>query len=436
MYSFGLNQTITSNIQTPQRVEAKATTPIKPVVVERATTSNITPTSTHSSGLVSVRTELVTPEEKQKYTDLIRFADSQDRQNLQSLLKSGALLNNDSDDKSTTLDNLHKIITTERAIGLDSNNVLKETLSALANPFTINQQFGDIPKPYVKTILQNVTPNEQARNAELSEKSINIQNSSTCVSASIEFALAKQQPAEFARFAQDLSSKKISVEKTIDLSSLTDNKEDSIKLLESFKIPYKRFGEDKVKVLLAPDNNAIIRARIQNKHKDEGERSLIDVLMQSTIMNVASQQSYESLTDSRGGHFSSDSKALIDYEKTFAESIIQNKNKTCLVYQEIDNEGRISGYTTDFRTMMKQIAQTLKSGECVVAGYTFTDPVSKKVTGGHEITIVGITQDKNGDLMFICNDTDDGNSVPILHKVTEFLPRINHVGIPTELVNA
>ena len=429
MYSVGLNN---QPIQTQPIRRTVATAPIQ------APVARTIPTTSHAASayaLSTVRTELSTADEKQKYTDLIRVAHPETRQSLQILLKRGALLNNDSDDKSTTLDNLHKIVTTQRAQGLDPQIVLKETVSAIANPFVINQQSGDIPNQYARPLVQTVKPNEKARNAAINRQSINVVNSSTCVSASVEFALAKQQPAEFARFAQALTSPNLSVQKTIDLKDLTENKQEALALLDSFKIPYKKLGEDKVKVIFAPDNNAIIRARIQNSHKDAGERSLVDVLMQSTFMNVASQQSYESLTDSRGGHFSQDSKALVDYEKTFLESIVQNKNKTCLVYQTIDNEGRISGYTTDFKTMLNQITQTLKSGECVVAGYVFTDPMTQKVTGGHEITIIGITQDKNGDLLFICNDTDDKKNAPVTHKVSDLLPKINHVGIPTNLLS-
>ncbi|MBQ9688887.1 hypothetical protein IJV79_04555 [bacterium] len=429
MYSVGLNN---QPIQTQPIRRTVATAPIQ------APVARTIPTTSHAASayaLSTVRTELSTADEKQKYTDLIRVAHPETRQSLQILLKRGALLNNDSDDKSTTLDNLHKIVTTQRAQGLDPQIVLKETVSAIANPFVINQQSGDIPNQYARPLVQTVKPNEKARNAAINRQSINVVNSSTCVSASVEFALAKQQPAEFARFAQALTSPNLSVQKTIDLKNLTENKQEAVALLDSFKIPYKKLGEDKVKVIFAPDNNAIIRARIQNSHKDAGERSLVDVLMQSTFMNVASQQSYESLTDSRGGHFSQDSKALVDYEKTFLESIVQNKNKTCLVYQTIDNEGRISGYTTDFKTMLNQITQTLKSGECVVAGYVFTDPMTQKVTGGHEITIIGITQDKNGDLLFICNDTDDKKNAPVTHKVSDLLPKINHVGIPTNLLS-
>ena len=356
MYLTGINYN-PINTSKVQRVSASSLSSVAPKSF--GNTSNTNVSSNVTNGLTNVRTELVTNDEKQKYTDILRLVDSADRQNLQILLKNGTLLNNNSDDKSTVLDNLHNMLVKERAQGLDSKMVVKETIATLANPFLINQQFGDIPRPYVKPITQHVKPNKDARNATIDARSINVQNSSTCVSASIEFALAKQQPAEFARFAEGLTSKNISVEKTVDLSSLTNNKKDSFELLESFKLPYKRQGEDKVRVLLAPDDNAIIRARIQNSHKDEGERSLVDALMQSTFMNVGSQQTYESLTDSRGGHFSQDSKALVDYEKTFVESVVQNKNKTCIVYQNLDDEGKISGYTTDFKTMMKQISKTL-----------------------------------------------------------------------------
>ena len=419
-----------------QQIQRVVSTPISSSA-QKCTFSGSNNSQTVSSGnftLPSVRTRLVTAKENEMYSELVKNLDAEDKKNLEILLKNGILLNNDSDDKSTTLDNLYKIVTTERVQGLDKKMVLKETINTLANPFVINQEFGDIPKPYVKPIMKYIKPNEQSRESRMSAKALNVKNSSTCVSASIEFALAKEQPAEFARFVNGLTSKNISVKKTIDLSSLNKNHKEALEILDSFKIPYKRLGKNKVRVIFAPDDNAIIRARIQNSHKDEGERSLIDVLMQSTFMNVGSQQTYESLTDNRGGHFSQDSKALIDYEKTFVESVVQNKDKTCFTYQNIDEQGRISGYTTDKNTMLKNISKTLKRGECVIAGYTFTDPLSKKVTGGHEITIVGITKNNKGELMFVYNDTDDGKNEPVYKKVSELLPQINHVGIPTDIL--
>lgn len=429
MNTVSLNQT--GNIYAPQRV-------VNSTVNGAQNVSNPQSAQKYSSvpagvmGLSNVRTELVTLDEKQKYMTLLQVADVNDRKNLQLLLRNGTLLNNNSDDKSTTLDNLCKMVTTQRATGLTPQMVLKETLSALANPFVINQTFGDIPTPYVKPIVDNIKPNEKARNCAIDKNTINVKYSSSCVSASIEFNLAKQSPAEFARFAEGLTSPNISVEKTVDLKNLTENKQDALRLLDSFEIPYLRQGADKVRVLLAPDKNAIIRARIQNSHKDLNERSLVDALMQSTFMNVGSQQSYDSLTDMRGGKFSEDNKGLVEYEKTFTESIVQNKSKTSVTYQVLDDNARITGYSCDFSKMIKQIASALKSGENVIVGYTETD-ASNRVINGHEITIVGIKKDKNGELVFICNDTDDNKSCPVTHKVKELLPKIHHAGLPSEI---
>ncbi len=69
---------------------------------------------------------------------------------------------------------------------------------------------------------------------------------------------------------------------------------DAVWLLNKFKTPHKIGNFDKAVVLLKPDENAIIRARIQNHHRDKGERSIIDVLMQSTMMQLGSQQTYNS----------------------------------------------------------------------------------------------------------------------------------------------
>ena len=99
----------------------------------------------HSSDF---RTRFISNEEKQKYNDLQKMLDRQSKKNLDALLKKGILLNADSNDKSTVLDNLHKIATTPRAAGLNNIVTLKETISTLNNPFVINQEFGDIPAKY------------------------------------------------------------------------------------------------------------------------------------------------------------------------------------------------------------------------------------------------------------------------------------------------
>ncbi len=393
---------------------------------------------------LNVRTELTTKEEQAKYMSIISNIDRESRKNLELLLKSGILLNNNSNDKSTTLDNLHKILTTPRAAGLTPATILKETVNTIANPFTITQKFGNIPKSYLSEISQKARPNPKTPNDVINEQTIKV-NSSNCVAASIEFNLASQTPAEFARFAEGLTSPRMAVDKKINLNNLADNLLDSVYLLNIFEIPYKMSDFNTAKLTLAPDKNATIRAQIQNFDKDYLERSLVDVLMQSTFMNIGSQQTYDSLTDIRGGDFSMQNTGLVEFEKTFAESVVQDKNKISMVYQILDENGKITGYNTDFETMKKQILDSLSIGESVIIGYTYTlknselptpDPNKKpdeEILTGHEITIIGAAKDKNGKLIFICNDTDDDKSAPVLYPEDYLLPKIHHAGLPQKI---
>ena len=61
-----------------------------------------------------IRTSLSSKEETKKYNEISRLIDKSLKKDLQELLKTGKLLNNDSNDKSTTLDNLHKMATSTR----------------------------------------------------------------------------------------------------------------------------------------------------------------------------------------------------------------------------------------------------------------------------------------------------------------------------------
>lgn len=432
MSLLGINQT---------KIYASTPMAIRPVgnnVVPQMPPSRRTNQTSFKGGLLqastaNLRTQLSTNEEKTKYSHLIANLDKKDRKKIELLLKNGILLNANSNDNSSTLDSLYNIITTPRAVGLDSKVVLKETVNAIANPFVITQHFGDIPKSYVNSVLQNAQKNPKASHDEINEKTINVERSGACVSASIEFNLAKQMPAEFARFAQELSSPKVSVDKVIHLDRLASNSLDAIWLLNAFEVPYKADDFKTAKLTLAPDKNAIIRAQIQNSNKDKLERSLIDVLMQSTFMNVGSQQTYDSLTDNREGKFNDNNKGLIEFEKTFTESIVEDKNKISVTYQIVDENGKLTGYETTFDTMKKHILDSLAMGENVIIGYTQTDE-SGKIINGHEITIVGTKQDKNGKLIFICNDTDDDNPNPVEYPADFIIPMIHHAGLPQEIV--
>lgn len=73
------------------------------------------------------------------------------------------------------------------------------------------------------------------------------------------------------------------------------------------------------------------------------------------------------------------------------------------------------------------------SGENVIIGCIFTDE-NKKVQGGHEMTILGAKKAKDGETIFICNDTDDGKNEYVEYRAGELLPKIHHAGYPAHIV--
>ena len=383
-----------------------------------------------SFGNAQMRTSLSSKDEHNKYNEISTIIDKKYKKDLQDLLKTGKLLNNNSNDKSTTLDNLYKIATSERVQGLDKKKILEEVITTIKYPFIITQKFGDIPVNLQNDIINQ----EKAQGKNISSMDLDVK-SSTCPAASIEFNLAHKMPAEFARMAEGLTSPKINVEKTINVKDLSQNFVDIVWMLNEFGADYKFADWNTLKVNLKPDRNAIIRARIQNTYKDRDERSVIDVLMQSTFMNVGAQNTYDSLIDRRVPKYNEDDSGLIDIEKNFAEELATGKGKICVTYQQIDDNGKLVGYECEPSETLQHIQDTLNGGDNVIIGYTYCDS-DNNVIGGHEITIIGIETDKKGNKYFVCNDTDDGISDSITYSVDELLPKIHHAGIPkSALVN-
>lgn len=428
MYSLSVDNLSYNNYNTVKSVNtAKVQNNVATNVSAPNFTSNPMRAQIHfgtTQAVPNIRTELVSKEEKAKYTELTNLVDKETKRQLNTLLKNGILLNSDSNDKSTTLDNLYKIAKTKRAQGLNSQAILKDAINTISDPHIITQQFGNIPEQF-----QQMAKASEGNSSE----DINVEHSGTCVASSIEFNLAQKHPAEFARFAEGLSSPQMAVNKTIKMNNLADNTLDAIWLLNAFEVPYEAKDFDKATLKFAPDKNAIIRAQIQTVDKDKMERSPLDVLMQSTFMQVGSQQSYDTLTDKRAGKFNQNDKGLIEFEKTFTESVVEDKNKISVTYQTVDENARLVGYETDFNTMKKQITDALKLGENVIIGYTQVD-ASGTIINGHEITIIGTKTDKNGKMIFICNDTDDNVSKPIMYSEDFLLPKIHHAALPQAVV--
>lgn len=379
-------------------------------------------------GSYQVRTSLSGRDEHQKYNEISAIIDKKTRKDLHELLKNGKLLNNSSNDRSTTLDNIYKIITSPRAEGLDKKNLAEDVIQTIKHPFNITQKFGDIPSQFQNDII--VEEKNQGKNITAMDLDV---KSSTCPAASIEFNLAHKMPAEFARIAEGLTSEKISVIKKINVADLSQGLMDTIWMLNEFNTEHRMENWQTLTVNLKPDQNAIIRARIQNNFKDKDERSSIDVLMQSTFMNIGAQNTYDSLIDRRVPKYNDDDSGLIDIEKNFAEELATGKGKVCVTYQKIDDNGRLVGYECEQDETLAHIQNTLNQGDNVIIGYTYCD-ADNNVIGGHEITIIGIETDKKGNKYFICNDTDDGVSDAIKYPVAELLPKIHHAGIPKSVL--
>ena len=384
---------------------------------------------------LTVKTELVSSSDKKKYNELTAVLDGKYKKKLEFALKTGILLKNDSDDKSSVLDNLHKILKEERDPGLDGRTILKECLDIIDNPYVITQTCEDIPNEY-KTELLGLVTNLSEDKKELEEANFNLDNlhTGTCPTASVEFDLATKNPAEFFRIVEGLTSPKNEAYKVIDMDALSEKTLDAVWLLNQFKTPHQMVDFNKAVVLLKPDKNALIRARIQNHHRDKGERSIIDVLMQSTMMQLGSQQTYDSLVDKRAPNaWTNDDGGLIEFEKTYVESIMRNKNTVSVIYQNIDENGKLAGYEKDFQTIKKELLDTLALGHNIIIGYTWPDPDNDNRLAGHEITIVDYKKNANGKGVFICQDSDDDVDKPIEMDEEFLLRSIHHAGLPEEI---
>lgn len=389
-----------------------------------------------NSLVVRPQTQLVSRDEILKYNAILAGLTSNNRAKLNELLKTGRLLDKkNSNDGSSALDNLYKMIKDPRVRGLDAKVVLNETVNTLHNPFVITQKFGDIPKKYRNQIISSENAYRASKNSEYEEKitasDLDVR-SNCCVAASIEFNMAHRAPAEFARIAEQLTSPKNSVTKVIDTKAIAMNYIDAMILLKEFKANPKYLGLDKVQLELAPDRNAIIRARIQNSYKDKNERSVIDVLIQSTLMNIGSAKTYNSLTDARKGQFD---RGLANIEKSYAECISTGKNKILVNYQIIDDELNLVGHECPFEEIKTHITDSLNIGENVIIGYTYLEKDGKVNPDGHEITIIGIEKDKSGKEYFVCKDTDSNSQAPVKYEVNDFLPKIHHAGIPKSVLD-
>lgn len=368
------------------------------------------------------------PSRKEQLKKVLANTDKSTHQMLKFLDEKGILDNKDSNDGSSVLENLYKITQEPRIQGLNTSQILTEVITSIANPATITQKFGDIPAESIKDI-------ENQTGKPVPKSAYNVVSSS-CVAASIEFNLASRSPAEFARFALGLTGNNYSVKKTVNMSDISSGFAEGIWKLREFNTESSVSKDwNTVSINIKPDRNAIVRARVQASYRDKGERSSVDVLMQSAILNLASQNSYDALIDERTGKFNPDKSGLTDFEKNYAEQIVFATPKVSVVYQNLDENGYLVGYNCKPEETKQHIIKSLQLGHNVIIGYTHLG-ADNKVEGGHEITITGYQQDKDGKGYFICNDTDDDIDSLITVSEEKLLPLIHHAGIPKEALSS
>jgi hypothetical protein len=398
----------------------------------------------------SVLSNLPDQNAKNAYLEIYNATTSQGKADLKFLLDTGKLLSNDADDGTTTLQNLQRIIREPRAQGLDTRDILNSALRALANPYSVTQNFGKLTPEVSNAVMQSPqfskmssavgvafgkAPQPQLPQSQQTAlpglpAEFDVTASGTCVAASMEFNLADKRPAEFARYAAELSGPKMSVLEEFKFTDIDKDVMAAMYWLDQFNVQYQSQDLDTGQIILAPDQAAIFRAVSQTRTRMPGSRSALDTLMQSTFMQLGSAQSYNSLSDVRTGGFNQSDRGLTEFEKSFAEAVVDDKGgKSSVTYQIVDDNAFLVGYNKLHQDTLMDIINSLKSGFNVIAGITETDQ-NGQIVGGHEITIVASKLGQDGKLYFICNDTDDDIDTPIEMSADELIPKIHHAGIP------
>ena len=102
--------------------------------------------------------------------------------------------------------------------------------------------------------------------------------------------------------------------------------------------------------------------------------------------------------------------------------------------EEMIDENNILQDKGDYKQKVDHLIQSLNHDSNVIVGITYWDK-NNRVTNGHELTVVGYKNNKNNELVFILNDTDDEYQKPIEMKAKDLIPRIHHAGIPSELLS-
>lgn len=352
--------------------------------------------------------------------EISKNLDAQGKIILLNLMKSGKLYSTDSNDGSSTLENLYKIAKEPRIEFFNTQNILKETLLTLADPYRITQNFGTIPEKMAPPGF------------------INFSKGHTCSAASIEFDLADRKPAEFVRYIEGFTSPAKRVKTKIEYTDLLPNMTQAVNTLVEQNTEFKGADWKTAEVTIRPDKNAYLRADVQEDYKQPNTRSMIDVLMQSAFMELGSRGTYDDLTDERSSE-TGDGRGLNQFEIAFVESIVDGKSKKVpVVYMELDDQAtKILKYAYPPETTKKHLLEAMDKGYNIITGFLVNmDDKGNIVTpDGHEVMLTGYRYNDKGKLEFKYQDSDDDdNFKPSWIKADGFIHSIHHANVPESVL--
>lgn len=397
----------------------------------------------------------LTPKQQVKYNIINKALDKKYREKLEKALKYGKLTEDKSQSQSV-LDSLHRILTTPRVKGLDGIKLVQECLDIMENPNIITQLAEDIPEEYLTEsakryydAIDKIELNIQAQSYNLrtaknkeevitkggslrqptkqeKEKYIEYELKhrwavGTCAAASIEYDLATKQPANFFALVEQLTSPKGKITKKNyihPLHFIFNTQATGLNTNNPAPIPIGQTDFTET-IELKADEEAYYLAKIQNNHKDKHERSMIDILTQSMIMNLGSGNIYNSLTDRRknGKVFELENSGLKANEVDYAKNVLTGNESYLAAYASYSPNGRTPLLSKKY--IKEQLLEAIKNGENIVVTYTTS-------ACGHAITIIDYITNDNGEGFFVCQDSCNQNAKPEVYDEDFILSHIAH----------
>jgi hypothetical protein len=373
------------------------------------------------------------------------------KKQLEELRLKGVLADCSADDGHSTLYQMYQIATTPRQTGYNQAKILSQTVDTLSQPYAITQHFAPLSKKAAqKILLYNAHPELDPQNTLFSQAvsfpplnlaDLKVENSATCVAASVMFCMAQKKPAELTRQINEMTSPINAFYKRTTLAAISpDNPAKAIDILQRTGIPYQILdpatGAILIKVPLP--TTAVIRAidaqKVSSGHKT---CNTVEILTQQAFMRMVTRYNPANDTDGEGA------KGIDADKKSEMESIEgANGSVQSVTYQVVGSkpnanpahasDSYLYGYDRTFQQIENDLTTALQQGRSVIVGLTDTD-ASGAIIGGHEITLTEAHQDpKTGELKFTVADSDDDIPHSVQRSAKDIIPHIHHLGLSTD----